>query len=278
MTIFRYPGGKAKKSIKNKIISFFPEDFTYYREPFVGGGSIFFSIDKSKKRWINDKDNDLISVYLELKNNSKEFIEKCQEIKVHSKNEELPPPIYNQRLKNKFNELVSGENTALKFFFINRTVWGGRVNYNLKSRLYFSNPKGWNIINTDKLHKAAESLQNTTITSTSYQKLLLDPCFNGNCLIYCDPPYQKNTELSETSQLYKHNFTQNDHIELAETVKYSPHKVCLSYDDNEFIRNLYKSFNIFDFETVYSGTSSAKSDKSRFNKKKEGKELVITNF
>lgn len=78
--------------------------------------------------------------------------------------------------------------------------------------MYFSNPKGWNIIQTNALWKAAEYCKNAKITSGSYKELLKD---KGNILHYCDPPYMKDTELPKSSQLYRHSFTLEDHEELA---------------------------------------------------------------
>mgnify|MGYP000075316520 CR=1 FL=1 len=277
-SILRYPGGKTRKTVKQRILAVSPKDFAEYREPFVGGGGIFFSIQPNKKRWINDKDDHLISVYQALKTRPDEFIKKCLEIRQHSKKEEVPPPIYNERLRNKFLELAFDEecDQALRYFFVNRTVWAGRVNYSIKSRLYFSNPTGWNITTSGKLEKAAKILQDAKITSQDYATLLSEP--GDNVFIYCDPPYLLNSKLANNSKLYRHNFTIEDHEKLADAVKACKHRVCLSYDDDEFIRNLYKDFNIHRFEMTYCGTSSAESDASRNNKKRKGAELLICNY
>ena len=56
----RYPGGKFK-SIK-QISQLLPEDFTEYREPFVGGGSVFIYLKQQYpdlKIWINDLNPEL---------------------------------------------------------------------------------------------------------------------------------------------------------------------------------------------------------------------------
>lgn len=59
---FRYPGGKfyALKYIL-PYINCVPHD--EFREPFVGGGSIFFGKEKVKKNWINDLDTKMINIY-----------------------------------------------------------------------------------------------------------------------------------------------------------------------------------------------------------------------
>lgn len=278
--IFRYPGGKSKKRIREQIISKFPKNYIEFRDAMVGGGGIFFHVPINKKRWINDLDENLISVYKELKENSKKFIKKCRKIESEKEDDLLVKAksggkaLCNARLKSVFDKLKNNKSDpALKYLFINRTVWGGRVNYDIESRLYFSNPSGWKIVHTDKIEKAANIIKNTKITSLDYKKVLEEE--GENVLIYLDPPYVSNTKLDKNSRLYKHNFEDNDHEELCDNIKNCKHKIILSYDDNPLIRKLYKNFNIYKTSWIYCGTSSAKTHSKS---KKTGKELIITNY
>jgi len=280
--VFRYPGGKSKKSVRERIFKYFPLSYDEIRIPFVGGGGIFFHVPINKKRWINDIDSALISVYKALRDRPEDFISKCREIEPHNEKEATQAvlrgrKVYNRRMRDIFDRFAHDEemDQALRYFFIQRTVFAGRVNYDIDSRLYFSNPPGWSIVKTNKLEKAAEILKNVKITSDSYEESL--NLVGNNVLIYLDPPYYVNTELQSHSQLYKHNFTVEDHKDLAENVKVCKHKVIMSYDDDEdgFIRSLYDGFNIYEEEWTYCGTSSGKNQSK---KKKIGKELIITNF
>lgn len=270
--IFRYPGGKSKRSVREKIFSRFPKEFSEYREPMVGGGGIFFHIPTNIRRWINDRDEHLVSVYLALRDRSDSFIKSCRDIE------------FDSNLKEKFLDFCckNDADPALKYFFINRTVWAGRVNYEIKSRLYFSNPCGWKIVSTNKLEKSSNILKDTKITTGSYSSLLEED--GEDVLIYIDPPYYLNTKLDKNSRLYRHNFENEDHKELCEHIKNCKHKVVLSYDDNPAIRKLYKGFNFGkglgashsrSEKWVYCGTSSAKNQSKI---KKIGKELIISNF
>jgi len=268
--IFRYPGGKSKKSVREKILKRFPKEYNEYREPMVGGGGLFFHMPTDKPRWINDIDNNLISVYQSLKHSPSSFIARCRNI--------------SGDLKEVFNRMIDTDDydDDIKYFFINRTVWGGRVNYTIRSRLYFSNPSGWNIVNTNKLEKAASVLQNARITSINYTDVLKEK--GDDVLIYIDPPYYLNTKLDKNSRLYRYNFEIDDHKVLCEQIKTCNHKVVLSYDDNLFIRKLYKGFNFGrglgkshsrSEGWTYCGTSSADSQSKT---KRVGKELIISNF
>src|SRR3989344_4818915 len=62
ITPFRYPGGKfyALKYLEPFWLTVLHDE---YREPFVGGGSVFFAKPKAKFNWINDIDSDLITTY-----------------------------------------------------------------------------------------------------------------------------------------------------------------------------------------------------------------------
>jgi len=278
--LLRFPGGKNKKSVVKKIMAYFPLFYKEYREIFCGSAGVFWNIDISIKRWINDIDEDLISVYLALKNRPQEFIDLCRAIIPANKNEELTSAreggrkIYNARLKKVFDDFVAHPemDKALRYFFINRVNFAGRVNYDMPSRLYYSNPSGWNIVKTDKLEKAAELVKDAKITCGDYSLLLEEP--GNEVFCYLDPPYYRNSSFSSGSKLYKYNFTKEDHVKLAEKVLKCQHKVLISYDDDKdgVIRSLYsdKMFNIYEESWTYSGTT--------LKNKEIGKELIITNF
>ena len=294
-SIFRYPGGKSKPAVQNKILNFFPKDITEYRESFVGGGGIFFAFNPIENRWINDLDKNLIQVYLALRDRPENFINNCRAIEPEKKGEPLASTkpggkeIYNARLKKWFEHFSENENCdqALRYFFVNRTVWGGRVRYGVKCQMYYSKPSGWNITAKPIMEQAAEHMKNVKITNTSYEEILLTPSEN-NCLVYCDPPYYVNSLLPEKLKLYDNNFTVEDHQRFADTCKKSPHKICISYDDTPEIRDLFEKigFNIYEESWTYGGTSSAKSIKNHVYmdeneslvRKKVGKELIITNY
>lgn len=264
-SIFRYPGGKTK--VAQKLLSFFPASYKEYREACVGGGGVFFAIEPSVSRWINDLDDGLISVYNALQRRPEAFIKSCRElINIPEEKDEK----YVENLKIIFDRMCNDKtiDLALRYFFINRTVWEGRVTFNIPSRLYFSNPEGWNIVETNKLEKSAKIIKDVNITRFDCRLLLNKP--GNDVFVYIDPPYVKNSNLSRTSRLYAHNFEINDHTLLRDAVKSSKHKVMISYDDCGLIRDLYKDFYIYELEWKYCGSS--------LKKKETGKELVITNY
>ena len=69
-TPLRYPGGKSR-AVK-KILPLIPE-FDEFREPFLGGGSIFIASKQTHPHqtfWINDIYEDLYCFWIQLQNNT----------------------------------------------------------------------------------------------------------------------------------------------------------------------------------------------------------------
>ena len=276
--VLRYPGGKSRAGIQRKIMDRFPL-FSSLREPFAGGAGIFFALPPMPNRWINDINPGLVAVYTALRDRPDGFIRSCRAIAPAREGEALAPArdgkaLYNARLKGVFDSFKDdgGMDQALRYLFINRTVWGGRVVYGDDSRMYFSNPEGWTHALFKRLRVASRHLQGTRITCGDYSVLLEEP--GEDVLCYLDPPYLVNTEMSEQSKLYADNFTMDDHRLLAERVARCPHKVCLSYDDDPggLIRSLYPKprFRVYEESWTYAGSSR--------EVKVKGRELIITNY
>jgi len=74
--VLRYPGGKTR-ALK-EIISRIPP-FQEFREPFVGGGSVFISVLQSSQTgtdfWINDLNYDRYCFWSQLQSNPDKLIE-----------------------------------------------------------------------------------------------------------------------------------------------------------------------------------------------------------
>lgn len=81
-----------------------------------------------------------------------------------------------------------------------------------------------------------------------------------NSLFYCDPPYHK------TEKYYDNEFSEKDHIRLNNCLKGIKGRFILSYNDDSFVRDLYKEFDIIPVERQ-NNMSSGKF-----------KELIIKNY
>lgn len=76
-TFIKWAGGKEKEL--PFILSNLPQKFNRYIEPFVGGGAVYFAINKNSSI-INDKSEELISLYRFIQNGNNEFLSKIEEL------------------------------------------------------------------------------------------------------------------------------------------------------------------------------------------------------
>lgn len=76
--ILKWAGGKEQEL--KYITPAIPSNYDRYFEPFVGGGAVYFSIERDKKKIINDKSHELISVYESAAGHDETFFKVLDEI------------------------------------------------------------------------------------------------------------------------------------------------------------------------------------------------------
>lgn len=258
-TNLRWAGGKSKMT---KILdNFFPKEVDKYLETFTGGGSVLLHIIQRYNPQIvfaNDIDSKLINYYNNVKDNPQTVIDECLSIK-------------NQYNKETFAEVFKtlDRNIASHFFTSNKTSFSG-LNNNYSPQAY---DKNFSIRCINKINDISEVIKDVNFINSDFAKL--DEVIEdiSGFFIYLDPPYFGNKKIGlygEKGELHK-NF---NHLELFEWVNKhsSNNKIMLSYDDSEYIRELYKDYNIYSFDFVYAMTNTGG------NLCKTGKEIVITNY
>ncbi|WP_270665840.1 DNA adenine methylase [Staphylococcus hominis] len=256
---FRYPGGKYY-AIKKILPIIQHIEFDEYREPFFGGGAIFWGKEKSKYNWINDKYYELILTLKYMQN------PETREILSNMFNEE-------EATKEKYEEVkklipTNELETVYKFYYLNRTSYSGKM----KSPSWGYRPKRslppyrWK----ERIIPCGEKLENVKITSLDFEEVISAPSLGKKTMIFADPPYYEANQQSH----YVHYFSNNDHLRLAELLRNTNHYFVLTYDDCEDIRNLYFWANIQSLDFHYRLDNSNNNERTR----KRGKEILITNF
>ncbi|MCV6607222.1 MAG: DNA adenine methylase, partial [Campylobacterales bacterium] len=76
--ILKWIGGKTQ--LLEELKSNFPDKYNNYMEPFVGGGALFFNLEKEGSI-INDANKELIELYETIAKNPMEIYEKLQSYK-----------------------------------------------------------------------------------------------------------------------------------------------------------------------------------------------------
>jgi len=230
-TPLRYPGGKSK-SIKyiNPLIPNFDE----YREPFLGGASVFLHLKQSypyKKYWINDLYGSLYIFWNELKNHPMKIISQIKEWKCEYKNNEKQ--LFKYAIENLEN--TDKIKAGAAFYIVNKTSFSG-----LSSSGSFSQQaviQNFTDSCINKLDSISKVLDNTTITNLDYSELINKP--GKNVFMFLDPPYflgKKSNLYGDKGEMHKHF----NHELFAENMKKCSHKWLITYNDCPEIRELFK--------------------------------------
>jgi DNA adenine methylase len=240
VNFLRYPGGKHRK-IKY-ILPYLPrhdEIKGYFIEPFVGGGAVFFALNP-KKAFLSDINQDLIDLYLGIK----QFPKKIWEIfKSFPSDRDSYYNIRDMKIKNRTLAFH-----AARLLYLNRTCFKGMWRHDAKGKFnvgYGGQDRRW-IINLNNLMKVSELLNNIPLVCSDFEPIIRSA--EKNDFIFLDPPYKPGkSELINLHYTYN-QFTYKDHRRLAKVLKSSTNKgvrwamtisshpeIIKLYDDNKII-------------------------------------------
>lgn len=260
----RYPGGKSR-AIK-KILPLIPKDFKEFREPFVGGGSVFLAVKQelnSKALYvINDLNYDLYCFWKIAQNNIEEFVEEVKRIKEEEKDGR---ELFNYLVENDNN--LSDFDRAVRFFVLNRITFSGTVDSGGYSEQAFQ--KRFTDSSIERLALLSEPLQGVKICHGDYEEHLFQE--GDDVFIFLDPPYLRQAK----SKLYGKNGDLHvgfDHERFARNMKKCKHKWLITLDNTPEIWEMFSFAYIYEWELQY-GMNNYKKKNA-----KKGKELFISNY
>ena len=261
----RYPGGKSKAL--DKIIPQIPLNISEYREPFVGGGSVFLAVkqlfgERIKHYWINDLNLDLCCFWLFAKNEMASLVDEVSKIKQkYTNGRELFTYFTRQDLK------LTEFERAVRFFVLNRITFSGTVDSGGYSQQAFE--RRFTNSSIDRLREISLHLSSIEITNGDYENLLFQD--GEDVFIFLDPPYLSATK-SKLYGLRGKLHTSFDHERFAKNMRKCQHKWLITYDDSPEIRKLFGFANITDWTFQY-GMNNYKQECAA-----KGRELLIKNY
>ena len=258
----RYPGGKSRAI---ELISTLVPDFQEFREPFVGGGSVFIYLKQkypNRKFWINDLYFQLYTFWDMCQKDLDAVVKQIWIWRNQFENGKDLHKFLNENIS-KFNSVE----IASAFFIYNRITFSGTSESGGFSEQAFRGRfTESSIVRLQNMNRILENLQ---ITNLDFEEVVNEK--GKNVFIFLDPPYYSATK----SALYGKNGNMHkkfDHIRFAETMRNCKHKWLITYDDCEHIRELFQFANIMSWNLTY-GMRNV-TDSSDQN----GKELFISNY
>ena len=247
----RYPGGKTRAcKVLDSILRehFTPSSFDTVVSPFFGGGSFEFYLGNTfnYKILANDKFTPLYNFWLSCKHNNSKI---CLELT------KLLDKIDKARFTAMRTDIMSTTNAlhqSILYFAINRCSFSGAT---LSGGFSFeSSKKRFTQSSIDKIHNL--DLKNFEITNLDFKECI-DAEYKEKCLLFLDPPYY----LEKKSKLYGNNGDMHeyfDHNALYDCVKNKKNWI-MTYNNCEYIKELYKNFKIIETAWTYGMNASKKS-------------------
>lgn len=258
----RYPGGKSRAI--EQIAALVPP-FEEFREPFVGGASIFFYLKQKfpeRKFWVNDKYGELINFWRKSQTNIEDVLEQiCQWKREYPDGKTLF--YFLKETKESFSEIEK----AAAFFVFNRITFSGTTEAGGFSAQAFE--KRFTDSSIERLAKIPPLLQNVKITDADYEAVVLGE--GKDVFLFLDPPYFSATN----SALYGKNGNLHksfDHERFADIMKKCPHRWLLTYDDSLFVRQLFSFAEITNWNLMYGMRNQTLTSNQM------GNELFISNY
>lgn len=242
--ILKWVGGK--RQLLDSIEPLIPKCSTYY-EPFIGGGAVLFS-RQPEKAVINDSNEELINVYLTIKEEPEALIKKLQEHKEKNCEEYFYEIRALDRDRKKFNKLSNVERAA-RIIYLNKTCYNGLFRVNSAGE--FNSPwgryKNPNITNETTINalNLYFNKANIIIKCGDYREALRG--IRKGAFVYFDPPYMPISSSASFTGYTAGGFDEKEQIALKEqcdVLTAKGVKFLLSNSLCTFIEDLYKDYII----------------------------------
>ncbi|UAX41399.1 DNA adenine methylase [Pasteurella canis] len=254
----RYPGGKT--AIYPFISKLLDENNLLggaYAEPYAGGAGLALKLLKNnlvKEIYLNDFDKAIYALWYSILHYPDNLIEWISNVNISVEIWEQYKDIY----KNEKDDLFKLGKATL---FLNRTnisgvIKGGVIGGKNQQGKYKIDAR----FNKNDLIKKIEGISSLKDKIHLFNMDGIDfvKKLNKDIFIYFDPPYYK-----KGSELYLNFFRDEDHKALSYFIKTLGNKWMVSYDNEDFIKNLY-----MDYDQIIYGLYQSTSNK-------KGKEIII---
>jgi DNA adenine methylase len=239
----KWAGGKTQ--LLPEILRRLPARIRTYREPFTGGGAVFFALaelGRFDRAVLSDRNADLVEVYLAVRDRPGALIGRLGE---HARQETDEDYFYQVRALDKAT--LSPLDRAARLLFLNRTCYNGlyRVNRRGQFNVPFGRYKTPNVCNVAALEAASGALQGVEILHLDFEASAAQAA-PGDA-IYFDPPYHPVSATSNFTAYDALPFGPEEHRRLARVLTSAAERgvaVVLSNSDAPFTRGLYPGFEI----------------------------------
>ena len=269
-TPLRYPGGKSRAL--SKLFQFIPNlsDYTEYREPFLGGGSVAIEVSKRYphlKIWVNDLYEPLYNFWRQIQNSGEEIKDKLIEYKSLYPNPDKARGLFVESKELVNDQTLDSLDRAVRFYIVNKCSFSGLTeNSSFSQQASISN---FSMNGIEKLTGYQEMITNWKFTNESYEQLLSD---DRSVFIYLDPPYEIKDNLYGGKGGTMHKGF--DHDEFAIQCDRYASSQLVSYNSDQIIKDRFDGWTAAEFSHTYTMRSVGSYNIDQASRK----ELVLYNY
>lgn len=229
----KWPGGK--RWLVPELINIVKDyDYVTYREPFLGGGALFFAL-RPKQAVLSDLNPDLINVYRQVKSRAKDLLEQLRTLPINE------ATYYGLRKSCP----VSPLHRAVRFIYLNRTAFGGMYRLNQKGE--FNVPFGGGerttslLLKNDFLMSSARALRGAKLHTGDFEQLLSEA--SKGDMVYCDPTYTVAHNNNGFIRYNERNFSWTDQKRLSRSCRSAAGRGAFVIVSNAYHREVLELFS-----------------------------------
>lgn len=269
--IVKWVGGK--RQLLPIITQMIPRTFETYYEPFFGGGALFFELHPTSAV-INDFNPQLIQMYRSVQTDPDSVKRRLDEFQntYNSLSSDGSKCEYYYGLREEYNRRIcndeSDEVTAALLIFLNKAGYNGlyRVNKSGRYNVPPAHRKRLSLYAEPNFSDSAKALSNASILCGDFSDAVKDA--KKGDFVFIDSPYYDTFDNYQSG-----GFSEEDHERLASVFADLSHrnvKCLLTNSNTDFIKNLYKDYNIRTVPVKRMVNSDAAH--------RTGEEVIITNY
>ncbi len=260
----RYPGGKSRAV--QRILTQLPSGIHEYREPFLGGGSVFLAVKQHypgaiRRFWLNDLYAELVCFWRSARDANVDLCRSIESLRAcYSEGRALHRHLRAAKTRGQIAR-------AARFFILNRISFSGATEAGGYSQHAFE--RRFTPSSLERVTQLPPILEGVRISDDDYERAISET--GEGVFLFLDPPYHS----SQGSRLYGargalHN--QFDHERFAAIMRRCPHRWLITYDDSPCIRRLFRFANMTPWRMQY-GMNNVNGQRAA-----RGAELFIRNY
>lgn len=241
----KWAGGKHQ--LLPELRTHVPKWYQTYREPFLGGGALFFEL-RPIRAVLSDWNPELMTTFVAVRDAVELLISLLQSYEAKH-----GPKLYEELRRLPFSPDRTSVSTAARMIYLNKTCFNGL--YRVNSDGHFNVPMGKfrtppTICDAENLRACSEALRYAQIHNWDFQYALRQA--RSGDLVYCDPPYLPSSDTANFTGYTDDKFGVEDHEALAWSAAAAKRRgahVLLSSAGNEKSREVYRDFQLREVES-----------------------------